>query len=410
MKQEALWFRQCLAWLQATKQEYDLVQGEGTMESLRRYRWVVVLMVPLHAGLALLLSRYTAPTDHSEMRLWASTVMGAHVAACLFVAVTGLLAHGVLRTQARASHAAVALQVVIAVGYFYFGAVVSIADLVANAGAGMSSFMMICIMFGVLGLMRPMMSVPLYLGAYLVFSAMLDAAPINPLQRPSLGIIALVAPGLALLASVMVWAQYAKAVMLRRQLSRSNDALVTQQRELAFLADHDTLTGLVNRREFMRLGQMELNRAVRAGIYTQCVMVDLDYFKKINDVHGHPVGDAMLQHVAGLLQRSVRSTDTVARLGGEEFIVLLPDTTREGACELAEKLRVAVYATPLVYLGVALPITASLGVSGTTRGQKVTIESIYAAADRALYVAKQLGRNQVQYAAPVASELATPPA
>lgn len=405
----ALWYRQCTEWLQATKQEYDLVQGEGTMESLRRYRWIVLFMVPLHVGLAYLLTRYTAPADHPEMVPWASTVLRAHVAACVFAAVTGLMAHGVLRTQACASYGAIALQVVVAAGYFYFGAVLTIADLVANAGAGLSSFLMICIMFGVLGLMRPMISVPLYVGTYLAFSAMLQAAPINPLQLPSLGIIALVAPALALLASVMVWAQYAKAVVLRRQLSNSNQALVAQQRELAFLADHDTLTGLFNRREFMRLGQMELNRAVRAGIHTQCVMVDLDYFKKINDVHGHPVGDAMLQHVAALLQRGVRTTDTVARLGGEEFIVLLPDTTREGACELAEKLRVLVVATPLVYLGVALPITASFGVSGTTRGQKAAIESIYAAADRALYVAKQLGRNQVQYAAPVASELATPP-
>lgn len=405
---QALWFRQCTEWLQATKQEYDLVQGEGTMESLRRYRWIVVLMVPLHAALAYLLSRYTAPDTHPEMAQWAETVMRAHVMTCVFITVTGLLAHVVLRTQQRASHAAIALQVFVSAGYFYSGAIMTIADLVANAGAGLSSFMMICIMFGVLGLMRPMISVPLYLSTYLVFSGMLHAAPINPMQLPSLSIVALVAPALALLASIVVWAQYAKAVMLRRQLSRSNQALVAQQHELAFLADHDTLTGLINRREFMRLGQMELNRAVRAGIHTQCVMVDLDYFKKINDVHGHPVGDAMLQHVAALLQRGVRTTDTVARLGGEEFIVLLPDTTREGACELAEKLRVMVYATPLVYLGVALPITASFGVSGTTRGQKAAIESIYAAADRALYVAKQLGRNQVQYAAPAASELASP--
>ena len=119
-------------------------------------------------------------------------------------------------------------------------------------------------------------------------------------------------------------------------------------------------------------------------------------------------GGLVARELAALLQRGVRTTDTVARLGGEEFIVLLPDTTREGACELAEKLRVMVYATPLVYLGVALPITASFGVSGTTRGQKAAIESIYAAADRALYVAKQLGRNQVQFAEPTVSELATP--
>lgn len=405
---KAPWYQPYADWVRVTKQEYDLVQGEGTMESLRRFRWVVGLMVPLHIALALLLSDYAAPANHPELQTWARAIAQAHWVAAALVAVAGALTQYVLR-QARATAGAIALQVLIAAGYIYFGACITLADLVASAGAGLSSFMLICIMFGVLGLMRPAISVPLYLGTYLVFAMMLRNAPIPPAHNNSLHILAFFSPLMALLASLMVWSQYAKAVMLRRQLSRSNEALVAQQRELAFLADHDTLTGLFNRREFMRQAQMELNRAVRAGVHTHCVMVDLDYFKKVNDVHGHPVGDAMLQHVATVLQRGVRSTDTVARLGGEEFIVLLPDTARPGACDVAEKLRLLVRSTPLVYLGVELPITASFGVSGTTQGQKVAVESIYAAADRALYVAKQLGRDQVQYAAPETSELEAPP-
>ena len=377
---KAPWYQPYMDWARLTKQEYDVVQGEGTMESLRRFRWVACLMVPLHFAMALLLDAYQAPAEHPELQVWAGIVGRAHWTAAALVSVCGVAAHYCLR-QARASAAAITLQILVSIAYIYLGAYLSIADLVASAGAGLSSFMLICIMFGVLSLMRPAISVPLFLGTYVVFAYLLRHAPIAPMHNNSLSIVAFFCPLLALVASLMVWNQFAKAVMLRRQLSRSNQALVAQQ---------------------------ELNRAVRAAVPTHCVMVDLDYFKKINDVHGHPVGDAMLQHVAALLQRGVRTTDTVARLGGEEFIVLLPDTTREGACELAEKLRVMVYATPLVYLGVALPITASFGVSGTTRGQKAAIESIYAAADRALYVAKQLGRNQVQYAAPAASELASP--
>jgi len=397
------WHQRCLDWMRATRQEYDLVQGEGAMETLRRFRWVAVVMVPMHIALALLLSDFAVP----GMQFWAREVAHAHWVAAALLAVAGVLAQYVLR-RVRNPAWAVALQMVIGLGYIYFGAYLSIADVVASAGAGFASFMLVCIMFGVLALLRPALSVPLYLAVGLVFLMMLRSAPIPAVQLTSLYLVGFFIPMLALLASLMVWTQYAKTVLLRRQLSSSNQALLVQQQELAFLAHHDTLTGLVNRREFMRLGQAELNRAVRAGVHTQCVMVDLDFFKKINDVHGHPVGDAMLQHVAGLLKRGVRTTDTVARLGGEEFIVLLPDTTREGAGELAEKLRVMVSANPLVYLGVALPITASFGVSGTKRGQKATIESIYAAADRALYVAKQLGRNQVQFAEPTVSELATP--
>lgn len=404
---KAPWYQPYVDWMRVTKQEYDVVQGEGTMESLRRFRWVVCLMVPLHTVLAILLGSYQAPADHPELQAWAATVGPAHWSAALLAAIGGLAAHYVLR-QARASATAIALQILVSVGYIYLGAYLSIADLVANAGAGMSSFMLICIMFGVLSLMRPAISVPLFLGTYLVFAYLLHHAPIPPLHNNSLNIVAFFCPLLALVASLMVWNQFAKAVKLRRQLSRSNQALVAQQRELAFLADHDTLTGLYNRREFMRQAQQELNRAVRAGVPTHCVMVDLDFFKKVNDVHGHPVGDAMLQHVAAVLLRGVRSTDTVARLGGEEFIVLLPDTARQGAFDVAEKLRLLLRSSPLVYLGVELPMTASLGVSGTTPGQKASVGAIYAAADRALYVAKQLGRDQVQYAVPEASELAAP--
>ncbi len=406
---KAPWYQPYVDWMRVTKQEYDVVQGEGTMESLRRFRWVVCLMVPLHIVLAFLLGGYQAPADHPELQSWAGVVGFAHAVAAALATVCGAAAQYFLR-QARASAAAVSLQILVSIGYIYLGAYLSIADLVANAGAGLSSFMLICIMFGVLSLMRPAISVPLFLGTYLVFAAMLHHAPIPPLHNNSLSIVAFFCPLLALLASFMVWNQFAKAVMLRRQLSRSNQALVAQQQELAFLADHDTLTGLTNRREFMRQAQQELNRAVRADVPTHCVMVDLDYFKRVNDVHGHPVGDAMLQHVATMLLRGVRSTDTVARLGGEEFIVLLPDTARQGACDVAEKLRQLVHSTPLVYLGVELSMTASFGVSGTAPGQKAAIESIYAAADRALYVAKQLGRDQVQYAVPEASELAAPPA
>ena len=408
MKQ-ATWYQPYVDWMRLIKEEYDLVQGEGTMESLRRLRWVACLMVPLHAVLALLLADYTAPPDHPELQAWALTVGRAHWAATGLVALAGLLAHYCLR-QTRASGGAIALQVLVSVGYIYFGAYLSIADLVAHAGAGLSSFMLICIMFGVLSLTRPAISVPLYVGTYLVFAFMLRHAPIAPTHNNSLNIVAFFCPLLALVASVMVWNQFAKAVMLRRQLSRSNQALVAQQRELAFLADHDTLTGLFNRREFMRLAQMELKRAARAGAATHCVMVDLDYFKKINDVHGHPVGDAMLQHVAKLLLGGVRSTDYVARMGGEEFIVMLPDTGRDAACEVAEKLRQLLRSTPLVYLGVVLPITASFGVSGTEPGGGLSIDSLYAAADRALYVAKQLGRDQVQYAVPEVSERGAPTA
>jgi diguanylate cyclase (GGDEF)-like protein len=165
------------------------------------------------------------------------------------------------------------------------------------------------------------------------------------------------------------------------------------------MATRDALTGLYNRREFMRLAELELARGARVAADTGVLMVDLDFFKKINDQYGHPAGDEVLKQVSALLKTGVRATDVVARMGGEEFIVLLPDTDRAGALAVAEKLRSAICQLPLQVLGEVIPVTASIGVSGVKQVQRASIDGLYAAADQALYVAKQSGRDRVEFLA-----------
>ena len=184
-----------------------------------------------------------------------------------------------------------------------------------------------------------------------------------------------------------------------RGLLRSHDALTLKQPELEFLADHDSLTGLYNRREFMRQAELEISRTRRYPAATHVVLVDLDLFKQVNDQHGHPVGDAVLRHTAQLLGRGVRKTDLVARLGGEEFILLLPQTTQADALAVAEKLRQMLSAEPVLLGSLSVPVAASFGVSGVPAGRASNIEALYKAADAAMYQAKLLGRNRVVYGA-----------
>lgn len=380
------------------------VQGEATMESLRRFRGVACLMVPLHGLLVWVFSHYAAPVERPELALWAAQVLHVQAVSCVAVLVAGLLTHGLLRRSQRAHAGAIVAQVLISGLYLYYGVHVTLLDLQFNAGAGLANYLLLCITFGVLSLMRPALSVPVFVLTGVVFVGLLNGTPMAASLRTSVLIIAVVAPALALVASWMNWSQYAKSVLLRRQLKRSNDALVAQQQELAFLADHDALTGLYNRREFMRLAERELLRATRVPCETAIIMVDLDHFKRINDRHGHPGGDAVLQVVAQRLGRALRSTDTLARLGGEEFIVLLPNTGPEGAMQVAARLREAVRHAPVPFEEVAIAVTASLGVSSLRATDKASVDTVYATADRALYVAKQLGRDRVEYAEPGTSE------
>lgn len=162
------------------------------------------------------------------------------------------------------------------------------------------------------------------------------------------------------------------------------------------LAVTDPLTGLSNRRVFQeRLGD-ELRRARRYNHPLSVIMADIDHFKHYNDTHGHLAGDEVLQALAGLLRANVRDTDLVARYGGEEFVVLLPETSREGALAVAEKIRAAVaaHAFPHRETQPGGCLTISLGVATFPEDLKEPA-ALIRHADKALYRAKALGRNQV---------------
>ena len=164
--------------------------------------------------------------------------------------------------------------------------------------------------------------------------------------------------------------------------------------QLKRMATTDELTGLLNRREAMskldELGAMQ----ERYGNQLSCVMLDIDHFKKINDVHGHACGDAVLKEIGAVLQSNVRSTDIVCRIGGEEFLVLCPNVGADGAVVCAEHIRMAVEQHDFAYGTIHLKVTVSLGVAEQESGAGQT-DTFVKRADQALYESKHDGRNRV---------------
>ena len=161
------------------------------------------------------------------------------------------------------------------------------------------------------------------------------------------------------------------------------------------LARHDGLTGLLNRREVMSGCQLECERSRRHGLPLSVLSFDLDDFKRINDHHGHAAGDQVLRDVAQLCRRSLRRGDLAGRLGGEEFLLVLPHTDSAAALRLAERLRCQLQAE--VRAAGRAPVTASLGVATLRDGQSA--DELLLAADQALYRAKHGGRNRAEVAA-----------
>ncbi|MEY8878819.1 MAG: diguanylate cyclase [Leptothrix sp. (in: b-proteobacteria)] len=177
-------------------------------------------------------------------------------------------------------------------------------------------------------------------------------------------------------------------------LEQANGALEQANVQLEALARHDALTGLANRRAADERLHDEFMRARRLRIPYAVLMIDIDHFKRVNDQHGHAVGDAVLRHVAQHLRTALRETDFLSRFGGEEFLALLPATTRMQACQVADKVRRLIEQVLFEPVGT---LTASIGVALSDPAHVGEAQAVQLA-DNALYRAKELGRNRVEIA------------
>lgn len=169
--------------------------------------------------------------------------------------------------------------------------------------------------------------------------------------------------------------------------------LVEYQQNLSHLAMNDPLTQLLNRRGLENALHVTLAQAVRGQIPTAAIMVDMDHFREINTNFGNDVGDQVIRQVARYLQRLCRASDVVARTGGDEFLMILPQTDVDGARLLAERLRSEIAERPLVVNQQRIPVTASLGVAAACGD--IDLDRLSLEADRAMHLAKHGGRNRV---------------
>jgi diguanylate cyclase (GGDEF)-like protein len=182
--------------------------------------------------------------------------------------------------------------------------------------------------------------------------------------------------------SAVIFADVTNQVRLREELRQN--------------AETDSLTGIANRRRFHQALEIECMRYTRGHSPFSLLLLDLDFFKTVNDRFGHPVGDVVLRRVAQRLHGCLRKTDLLARYGGEEFSVLLPETRADGAGVIAERMRMAVCQAPVEVEGLQIPMTISVGIAGHTTDEEVDSPILLKRADLALYRAKALGRNRVE--------------
>lgn len=376
---------------------------KAVMDNLSRLGWMAALVVVLNVVHVALFSTGAPPTD-PVVGLWKQRIIQAH--AIMAVLMTLLLAAvWWVRRPGREGSRAMRQGVEAfgcATGLGFTIALVSIDQAVTPS---ITPYLVGSVLGGALILLRPVEALLFHgAGAVVYWYAMTQAQSSPTLLLTNL-VNGAAAAALGLLLSVLFWRKHVNLETLVAELRSNREQLLRHQAELEHMAVRDGLTGLWNRAEFRRRAENELALAQRHGQETSLVLVDLDHFKLINDNWGHPVGDTVLVSVADTLRQGMRATDELGRLGGEEFIILLPHTSAAAAIVLAERLREAVMAQSCP--PVSYPVTASFGVASQPGGVPQVVgqqyEGLYADADAAVYAAKHLGRNRVESkAAPVA--------
>ena len=218
---------------------------------------------------------------------------------------------------------------------------------------------------------------------------MIDFANLETVRLAPLGFVAILI-SMAISMANRFTAMYSK---LEFQVAERTAELRKANAQLAEAAKVDHLTGLLNRRGFAEEAEAEIRRMFRSGKNFSLVLADVDSFKSFNDRHGHLCGDHVLKRIASIMGERTRDVDRVARWGGEEFIILLPETDTEGAAVLGEKLREAIADNLFEFEGQRLSITMTFGVAVFRRGE--SLDTCIARADTALYHGKEGGRNKV---------------
>lgn len=180
-----------------------------------------------------------------------------------------------------------------------------------------------------------------------------------------------------------------------RELEHTKELVLEQNRMLEQLANQDMLTGLYNRRQLSETLQQEVERSRRYGTDMSLIMLDLDYFKRVNDTFGHDFGDYVIKEFAARILSCIRQSDVAFRFGGEEFIVLLPQTDLRGAMATAEKIRSRCADLPFENASHTIAMTVSIGVASCPKQPLTDNEDMICQADHALYIAKEQGRNRI---------------
>ena len=364
--------------------------GQATSQAslkinINRLCFATVIAIPMHTGFMLY---FALSGDHHRdglVSVWQTGLVAAHSVMLIVMLITGILARHFRKSHT--SRYSFLLPYAFAIIVFAAGLSITAVDQLVNAG--IAPFMTAAIIIGTVLLIRPYHATVLFVLFYLIFFFMIGLSNHESSIIISYRINGLTITLVGYLLSVLMWRNQTQVVIQQEKIKQQKD-------ELARLAFYDPLTGLANRRLFDELVNREIDKMKQDGTTSSLVIFDIDHFKSINDQHGHIAGDVILKQLTAHVKENIRSTDSIARFGGEEFIILMPHTSTLEARNVAEKLREALSQHDFLTGNKKVRLTASFGVSELSAVNNAQAGHFYAEADQALYFAKNSGRNRVE--------------
>ena len=327
---------------------------------------------------------------------WRIAIISIHAVMTLLTTVSGLLLYHIKAKRKENEAIGRMLPLLLAFLYLVFGAALCVADQLVTAS--INPYIIASLAVALAFIMHPYYAILLYSLVFMLFSFALPLTQQNSELITSIIVNSLSVSAIGLGLALITWRANSVNLAQKRLIEEQKKELEKKNVLLKKMARTDMLTGLCNRVRFTEFVEREIARTRRTGEESCLVMLDLDHFKSVNDIFGHPNGDTVLKWIAGVMKSQLRDTDILARFGGEEFTILLPGTSVDGAFKVAEKVRLAVERSTFPGHMENLKITVSIGIASLTADANATFDSVYREVDKALYRAKDKGRNRIECA------------
>lgn len=377
-------------WVKRIRRYQTAFGGELARTNVQRMMLLGTFVIPVSLLHLLVFWQFT-PTSANETS-WRLGIIGFHASLAIIVATLLVAIRFSTPGQVR-DRILSAIGLAVALGS---GIVVTLID--QQVTPATTPFIISCMLTGTVFLMPPLHALLAYSGTLVIYLLALGGWQLDSVLLLSSRMDGLTAVALGFALSVILWSQVVHTRRQRRIIQTQQRNLQEANSRLTTLAAIDELTGLGNRRILTLLLEQELAAIRRSGNPACLLILDIDHFKAINDQHGHVEGDSALQQFAQLLKSCVRASDHVSRWGGEEFAILLRNTTLDMAKNVAESLRQRIKNHTFLVNDQPTYLTVSIGITDLIPYERDALMQAYQRADQMLYKAKTAGRNQIRAA------------